>query len=50
MRKDNRITEDNPHEAYNNHAEPVQQSGEPMAGSKQVKQVNHSRNVKTREG
>jgi hypothetical protein len=49
MRKDN-ILYENPHKTYNNRKEPMEQTGEPIPGSKQVKQENHSRQVKTREG
>lgn len=49
MRKDN-ILNENPHKSYNNHFEPTEQNGEPQAGSKKVKQQNHSRQIKTREG
>jgi hypothetical protein len=49
MRKDHGLNE-NPHKAYNNTDEPVEQTGEPLAGSKKVKQANHSRQIKTREG
>ncbi|UFJ42272.1 small acid-soluble spore protein P [Brevibacillus humidisoli] len=40
----------NPHQMYNNEYDPREQAGEPLPGSKQVKQENHSRNIKTREG
>lgn len=40
----------NPHEVYNNEARPLEQSGEPMPGTKKVKQENHSRQIRTREG
>jgi hypothetical protein len=49
MRKDN-ILNENPHKTYNNRNEPMEQTGEPMPGSKKVKQENHSRQIKTREG
>ncbi|MGN7470454.1 small acid-soluble spore protein P [Brevibacillus sp. SAFN-007a] len=42
--------DENPHQAYNNVAKPEAQTGEPLAGSKKVKQKNHSRSIKTREG
>ncbi len=52
MEKDNRINEtvENPHQVYNNEYQPPEQDGQPMAGSKQVKQINHSRQIRTREG
>ncbi|WP_134686686.1 small acid-soluble spore protein P [Brevibacillus migulae] len=52
MKKDNRINEtvENPHQVYNNEFEPIETGGQPMAGSKQVKQENHSRQIQTREG
>lgn len=41
----------NPHEQYNRPPKTLPpQTGEPLSGSKQVKQENHSRQVKTREG
>ncbi|GAA4701715.1 small acid-soluble spore protein P [Brevibacillus fulvus] len=49
MRKEDLLPE-NPHETYNNQYEPMEQTGEPLPGSKKVKQNNHSRQVKTREG
>jgi len=49
MRKDN-ILNENPHKTYNNRSEPTEQTGAPLAGSKKVKQENHSRQIKTREG
>ncbi len=49
MRKDNVLYE-NPHKATNRDYEPPQTNGEPLDGSKKVKQANHSRQVKTREG
>jgi hypothetical protein len=49
MRKDNNLYE-NPHQTYNNRFEPMEQTGEPIPGSKKVKQKNHSRQIKTREG
>jgi hypothetical protein len=49
MDKD-RVREENPHQMYNNTYQPMEQTGEPMPGSKKVKQANHSRQVKTREG
>lgn len=42
--------EENPHQVYNNEAQPLEQTGEPLPGSKKVKQQNHSRQIKTREG
>lgn len=52
MKKDNRINEtaENPHQVFNNEYEPPRTGGQPMAGSKEVKQNNHSRQVQTREG
>lgn len=41
---------ENPHKTYNNEFKPIEQTGEPLDGSKKVKQKNHSREVKTREG
>ncbi len=49
MRKDYMLSE-NPHKEYNNNYEPQEQVGEPQAGSKKVKQRNHSRQIQTREG
>jgi hypothetical protein len=49
MRKDHMLNE-NPHEKYNNRDEPAEQDGQPMSGSKKVKQANHGRQIKTREG
>lgn len=49
MKKVNQM-DDNPHQAYNNQFEPIEQTGEPIPGSKKVKQKNHSRSIKTREG
>ncbi|NGQ96340.1 small acid-soluble spore protein P [Brevibacillus sp. SYP-B805] len=49
MRKDN-LLNDNPHKAFNNRYEPADQDGQPLSGSKKVKQANHSRQIKTREG
>ncbi|MFM1650956.1 small acid-soluble spore protein P [Brevibacillus sp. B_LB10_24] len=40
---------ENPHQTYNNQYRP-EQTGEPLSGSKKVKQANHSRQVMTREG
>ncbi|MED1791741.1 small acid-soluble spore protein P [Brevibacillus nitrificans] len=49
MEKDH-ILDENPHQTYNNEAREMEQTGEPMPGSKKVKQENHSRAIKTREG
>jgi hypothetical protein len=49
MEKD-RIGEENPHETYNNEFRPLERDGSPLPGSKRVKQENHSRQIKTREG
>jgi len=49
MRKDY-VLRENPHKKYNNRYEPPEQNGDPMEGSKKVKQANHSRQMKTREG
>lgn len=49
MEKDHMLDE-NPHQTYNNTARPLEQTGEPMPGSKKVKQQNHSRQIQTREG
>lgn len=49
MEKD-RILDENPHQAYNNEFRPLEQNGAPQPGSKKVKQENHSRQSKTREG
>lgn len=49
MEKDH-IWDENPHQTYNNVAKPQEQTGEPLSGSKKVKQKNHSRSIKTREG
>ncbi|MED4582189.1 small acid-soluble spore protein P [Brevibacillus choshinensis] len=50
MEKDHRVTDENPHQTYNNEARGLEQTGEPLPGSKKVKQQNHSRSIKTREG
>lgn len=50
MRKNDDFTGGNPHESYNNEFEPQKQTGEPLEGSKKVKQENHSRQIQTREG
>ncbi|MET3288679.1 small acid-soluble spore protein P [Brevibacillus fluminis] len=42
--------DENPHQTYNNEFEPIEQTGEPIPGSKKVKQANHSRQIQTREG
>ncbi|GED72760.1 hypothetical protein BRE01_64620 [Brevibacillus reuszeri] len=44
------ILDENPHQTYNNEAQPLEQTGEPQPGSKKVKQKNHSRSIETREG
>jgi len=44
------ILDENPHQTYNNEARSIEQTGEPLPGSKKVKQENHSRSIKTREG
>jgi len=44
------IRDVNPHQIYNNEAQSPEQTGEPQPGSKKVKQKNHSRAIKTREG
>ncbi|MEJ8546049.1 small acid-soluble spore protein P [Brevibacillus borstelensis] len=44
------LLDENPHQTYNNTYEPMEQTGRPMPGSKKVKQENHSRQIKTREG
>ncbi|MBY0087690.1 small acid-soluble spore protein P [Brevibacillus sp. M2.1A] len=49
MEKDH-ILDENPHQTYNNVAQPLEQTGEPQSGSKKVKQQNHSRAIRTREG
>lgn len=46
----NQILDENPHQVYNNEARPLEQDGEAQPGSKKVKQKNHSRAIKTREG
>ncbi|WP_232699431.1 small acid-soluble spore protein P [Brevibacillus daliensis] len=49
MAKDDFLFE-NPHQTYNNQFRPLEQTGEPLSGTKQVKQKNHSRQKETREG
>lgn len=48
--ENDRIADENPHQTYNNEARGLKQTGEPLPGSKKVKQQNHSRSIKTREG
>jgi hypothetical protein len=48
--KEDHMLDENPHETYNNEFRPLEQNGEPLPGSKKVKQENHSRQIKTREG
>lgn len=49
MAKDDFLVE-NPHQTYNNQFRGLEQTGEPQPGTKKVKQQNHTRQIKTREG